>query len=297
MDSDETLVITGGWRAHLPKLLGLAGLICVAYAGARQLSYWIVPVGGVIFAGAYVIERKALWSYAISTSSVGKLVRQALVTVAIQTVVVGIFYLLFFGLAAIVTGRAGFTAFGLHETGLMLVTAACFIAAAVLKSLFAASSAPDDTLAILEEIDDLASSSIIMPVRIFQLASQIAKQKLGFAIPLIEQCAANEESFHVRRVAYTAVRFMGLRENPLLDVRAFLDRGFADSHPWVRYDAVFAAERLGFEDHALQAKLIEFADGLEPPPEGESIASSDADLQLRVRAARLLRKLEGPAAA
>ncbi len=296
MDSDETMDIKGGWRAHLPKLLGLAGLICIAYAGARQLSYWVVPWGGLIFAGAYVIERRALWAYASSTSCLSKVVRQMLVTVVTQTIAVGVFYLLFFGLAAIVTGRAGFTVFGMHEVVLLAVTAIFFAAAAVLKSLFAMSSAPDDTLSILEEIDDLASSSVVMPVRIFQLASQISKQTPGFAIPLIEQCAAHQESFHVRRVAYTAIRFMGQRENPLLDIRAFLDRGFADPHPWVRYDAVFAAERLGFDDAALHATLNQIADGFEPPPEGEAIASSDADLQLRVRAARLLRKLEAPAA-
>jgi hypothetical protein len=296
LDPDETLNAAGGWRENLPKLLGLAGLGCIAYAGACQLSYWIVPVGGLVFAGAYGIERRALWSYARSTSSLSKLAQQLLVTVAIQSVVVAIFYLLFFGLAAIVTGRAGFTDFGLHEVILLVVTTACFVLAAILKPMLGTPSVPDDTLAILEEIDDIASSSIVMPVRIFQLASQIAKQKIDFAAPLIERCA-NGESFHVRRVAFTAVRFMGLRENPLLDVRGFLDKGFADSHAWVRYDAVFAAERLGFDDPALRTKLIEIADGLELPSEEEALASSDADLQLRVRAARLFKKLEGPAAA
>ncbi|WP_243372437.1 hypothetical protein [Microvirga solisilvae] len=297
MDSDDTLKVAGGWREHLPKLLGLAGLICIAYAGARHLSFWVIPLGGLIFAAASIIERRELWAYALSTESVGKAVRQVLLTVATQIVVVAIFYLLMFGLAAIVTGRATFTPFGMHEAIVLLLTAAFFSLAAILKPMLGASSVPDDTLAILEEIDEIASSSIVMPVRIFQLASRIAQQRLGFAVGLIEQCADNEESFHVRRVAFTAIRFMGLRENPLLDVRAFLDKGFADSHPWVRYDAVFAAEKLGFDDPALRSKLIEMADGLEPPPEGESITSSDADLQLRVRAARLLRKLETPAAA
>jgi len=113
---------------------------------------------------------------------------------------------------------------------------------------------------------------------------------------LIEQCAAREESFHVRRVAFTAVRFMGLRDSPLLDTRAFLDRGFADPHPWVRDDAVFAAEALGFDDPALRARLAEIADGLELPSKDEPLSSDDALLQSRVRAARLLKRLEESAA-
>jgi hypothetical protein len=276
-------------------MLGLAGLICIAYAGACQLSYWMIPLGGLIFAGASIMERKTLWTHALSTSSAVKVVGQILITVAIQIFVVGIVFLLFFGLAAIVTGHAAFTPFGLHEAIVLVLIAASFGFAAVLKSPSGSPLALDDTLAILEEIDEIASSSIVMPVRIFQLASRISKQKLGFAVPLIEQCAANQDSFHVRRVAFTAVRFMGLRDNPLIDVRAFLDQGFADPHPWVRYDAVFAAEKLGFDDPALRAKLAEIADGVELPPEGESIASSDALLQSRVRAARLLQYLERPA--
>lgn len=296
MDFDERANDAGSWREHLPKLLGLAGLGCMAYAGARHLSFWIIPLGGVIFAAAAIVERRALWAYALSTASFGKAVRQVIVTVAFQMVVVAIFYLLLFGLAAIVTGHAAFTSFGAHETIVLALTATFFGLAAFLKPLLGTSSVPDDTLAILEEIDAIASSSIVMPVRIFQLASQIAKQKLGFAVPLIEQCAANEDSFHVRRVAFTAVRFMGLRNNPLLDIRAFLDKGFADPHAWVRYDAVFAAEALGFDDPDLRATLGDIADGLEPP-DGEAIASSDALLQARVRAARLLKRLQGPAAA
>jgi hypothetical protein len=214
-----------------------------------------------------------------------------------QICVVGIFYLVFYGLTAIVTGRAGFSAFGLHEVVVLALTAGFFGIAALLKSRAGAFMGPDDTPAILDEIGALASSSIVMPVTIFQLASRIAKQKLGLAVALIEQCAANEESFHVRRVAFTAVHFMKMRDNPLLDIRAFLDRGLADQHPWVRYDAVFAAEALGLDDPALRARLAEIADGLEPPPEGEPLTSSDALLQSRTRAARLLRRLEGSEAA
>jgi hypothetical protein len=297
LDSDEKLNVAGGWREHLPKLLGLAGLICIAYAGARHLSFWIVPVGGLIFAAASIIERRALWAHTLSTASIGKAVRQVLATVAIQIVVVAIFYSLMFGSAAIVTGSATLMPFGLHEAAVLALTAAFFGMAAILKPMMGASSTPDDTFAILAEIDEIGSSSIVMPVRIFSLASRISKQQLGFAVRMIEQCAADEESFHVRRVGFTVVRFMEMRENPLLDVRAFLDRGFADPHPWVRYDAVFAAEKLGFDDTALRDRLIEMADGMEPPPEGESITSSDADLQLRVRSARLLKRLETPAAA
>jgi hypothetical protein len=242
-------------------------------------------------------ERKAFWTYALSTSSLMKLARQLLGTLLTQILVVGIFYLLFFGLGAIVTGRVGFAAFGMHEAAVLALSAAFFVAAALLKARFGSSSVPDDTLAILEEIEGLASSSIVMPVTIFQLASRIAKQKIGLAVALIEQCAAHADSFHVRRVAFTAVRFMGLRDNPLLDVRAFLDRGFEDPHPWVRYDAVFAAETLGLDDPVLRARLAEIADDLEPPPEGEPLTSSDALLQSRARAARLLRRLEGSEAA
>jgi hypothetical protein len=296
VNSDVQVVDMSEWREHLPKLLDLAGLACIAYAGARQLSHWILPLGGLIFAAASVIEQRAFWQYALSTSSLVNVARQLLGTLLSQIVVVAIFYLLSFGLAAIVTGRAGFMFFGTHEMTVLALTAAFFGLAALLKSRSGSSGVPDDTLAILERIEELASSSIVMPVTIFQLASQIAKQKPGFAASLIEQCAAREESFHVQRVAFTAVRFMELRDSPLLDTRAFLDRGFTDPHPWVRYDAVFAAEALGFNDPALRARLAEIAGGLEPPPEDELLPSSDALLQSRVRAARLLKRLEGPAA-
>jgi len=293
VNSDVQVVDMSEWREHLPKLLGLAGLVCIAYAGARQLSYWILPLGGLIFAAASAIEQRALWQCALSTSSPMKVARQLVGTLLSQIVVVAIVYLLFFGLAAIVTGRAGFTSFGTHEMIVLALAAASFGLATLLKARSGLSGVPNDTLAILERIEELASSSIVMPVTIFQLASQIAKQRAGFAASLIEQCAGREESFHVRRIAFTAVRFMGVRDCPLLDMRAFLDQGFADPHPWVRSDAVFAAEALGFDDPALRARLAEIADGLEPPPEDEPLPSSDALLQSRVRAARLLRQLEG----
>jgi hypothetical protein len=261
------------------------------------MSFWIVPLGGVIFAAASVIERRALWQYALSSLSFAEVARQLLMTVLTQMGVVAIVYLLLFGLAAIVTGHAGFAEFGRHAAIVLALTAAFLWVAAVLKARLGADWTADDALTILEEIEALASSPIVMPATIFRLASQIAKQKRGFAVSLIKQCVAYDESFHVRRIAFAAIRLMGLCDNPLLDVRAFLDRGFADPHPWVRHDAVFAADALGFDDEALRTRLAEIAGGIESPADDCPLPSSDALLHSRVKAARLLKRLEGPVAA
>lgn len=291
------MAITGNWRAYLPQFFGLMGLLTIAYAGARHLSYWTMPLGGLIFATASVVERRALWIYAFSTSRMTTVIRQLVMTIVTQMALVAIFYLLSFGLATIVTGRADFSPFGLHEEIVLGLAAIFFGIAGMMKGRFASPAASDSTLAILDRIAELASSSIVMPAMVFGLASQIAKQKPALAVALIRQCAANHESFHVRRVAFTAVRFMNLRDNPLLDVRAFLDRGLEDEHPWVRDDAVFAADALGYDDAPLRSSLASIAEDVDLPPDDDVLASSDASLQSRVRAARLLKRLETAAAA
>lgn len=297
MTSGLQTVSTPPWRERLPSLLGLMGLAGVTYAGALQLSWVIVPLAGLIFAGASLYEKRHLWRLSLERDSRAAVAKGIALTILVQQIVVGVFYILFFGIAAAITGRSAFAPFGGHAILVLAFIAACFAAGAWLKNRAAPASDPDDTGEILDGIEELAASTIVMPVRIFQLASRVAQMNIGSSAAMIEYCAAREDSVHVRRVAFTALRFMKLPDNPVLDTRAFLDRGLSDPHPWVRYDAVWVAETLGYDDEALRAKLAEIADGLEPPASDEHPPSSDALLQSRIRAARLLKKLRDGGAA
>jgi hypothetical protein len=75
LDSDAQMNAAGHWYGRMSKLMGVAGLGCLAYAGAHHLSHWIIPLGSLIFTSAFMIERRALWTYALSTSCLAKLAR------------------------------------------------------------------------------------------------------------------------------------------------------------------------------------------------------------------------------
>ncbi|MDL2283546.1 hypothetical protein LJC19_00125 [Oxalobacter sp. OttesenSCG-928-P03] len=147
---------------------------------------------------------------------------------------------------------------------------------------------------LMAEAEEMATLDAIMPVRIFNLASRFAEApdpELTAKLVDKELTRSTDKRGFVRRVGYTALRFMKRKDFKGTNVSQVIMRGLDDPVEWVRYDAVWAGEAVGLDTPAFRKKLAEMAKGLDPS-EYESIPASDAKKQRQRRAGRLLKKLE-----
>jgi hypothetical protein len=78
--------------------LGIGLLAIAIYTGFAKLPLWSVPLLALLFTAAYIQGKWYLWSSLFQQQN-RKLYQSLLVTYLIQTVVVGIFYLLGSGVA------------------------------------------------------------------------------------------------------------------------------------------------------------------------------------------------------
>lgn len=172
-----------------------------------------------------------------------------------------------------------------------LMAAACLSFFCLFSHDADAAQYPPYYQALMDEAAEMGTLSAIMPVRIFNLASRFAEgPDQALAARLADTELTRSPSKFVRRVGYTAIRFMGKKDFPETDMPVLILRGLDDENDWVRYDAVWAGEAVGLDTPAFREKLAGLAQGLDPA-EYDAIPASDAAKQLQRRAGKLLRKL------
>lgn len=247
---------------------GLLVIATAIAAGFWLRSPWIVLLLALSFTVLYVGGKLDQWRHVWMAHGPSAVAKTLVVTLPIQGVLAGLFYLIGAGVGAL-AGRSGFAARlddfdfalagGLLAVGLV-ATAAIHAAEAreqrVTPETMADVLSPE-IRAVMDEAFELSQQVVAMPVQIFSLARRLADHP-----DKAETLAAmgeffDDENAFVRRVAYTALRFMGQGGRDLdpttLDRR--IVSGMSDPAVWVRYDAAWAAGDIAGDDQAFAAAL------------------------------------------
>ena len=246
---------------------GLTVLGVAIYAGFLYRSPWIIALLTLSFTALYVSGKIEQWKLLARTQGAVAIVKALLVTLPIQAVLAGIFYLIGVGIGAIAGNRSfaeRLEGFDVTLAGGLLVfglAAGALIYAAEARA-GAGGTASAHTLSqgitsIMDEAFELGQQSVAMPVQIFSLARRLTDHDdRGEALAAMEQFFDDESAF-VRRVPLTALRFMGQAGRDLdpqaLDKRII--KGMSDPAVWVRYDAAWAAGEIKGDDAAFAAAL------------------------------------------
>lgn len=274
-----------------------SGLVIVGtaiLAGYWFRSPWIIALLAVCFTILYVGGKLAQWKAVVRTHGVGAVGKALAATLPIQTVLCGIFYLIGSGIGALAGQRAfadrleGFDfalAGGLVVFGLSATVAVQVLEARGSTNSDAGFSA--EMKAIIAEASALGKQAVAMPVQIFSLARRLADHPDRQETLAAMERFFDAESAFVRRIPFTALRFMGQDARDLdpdeLDRR--IVEGMADPAVWVRYDAAWVAGEIVGDDAAFTDALSEMirvseaagADGLD-----ENAAEHKALLRARM---------------
>lgn len=278
---------------------GLTVVGTAVYAGFLYRSPWIIVLLTLSFTALYVGGKVEQWRLLARIRGMAGVLKSLLVTLPIQAVLAGIFYLIGVGVGAIAGNRSfaerlesfdwtlagGLLIFGL------VATTAIYIAEARGGE---AASGPAHTLStgirdIMDEAAELGQQTVAMPVQIFSLSRLLADHAdRGEALAAMENFFDDDNAF-VRRVAYTAIRFMGQGGRDL-DPQA-LDRrivkGMSDAAVWVRYDAAWAAGEIKGDDAAFAAGLKRMIETAEAAGAGK-LAENDSAHKALTRARKSL---------
>ena len=289
----------------LPSLVLLATPFA---AGLLHRPFIIIAALAIVFTGAFIAGKSGAWRQALFSKSAAAIALDLVVTLAIQSVLTAVLYFIGYGISALVAGTT-------QPAGIAAVDAA-IVVIAILAAVFAGFFRAKATAAVaspdmgtdagsegasvgdgdpyeplIVEAVELGADTIAMPVRIFALARKFADMPdPAETVRVLQATAFDDDSMFVRRMAHTALRFIGRSDVATVDVPALILRGLDDPHPWVRYDAVWAGDVVGLRDEAFQAKLAALA-GDADPADTTAVPTSDAAAQLRMRAARTLAKL------
>jgi hypothetical protein len=145
---------------------------------------------------------------------------------------------------------------------------------------------PKELTAIHAEAEDIGQQDVIMPIRIFALARQITDQPdTRTMLAYLDSRLFDHDNKFVRRVAYTAIRFMGQRARDtgpdLVDRR--IVSGMSDDNAWVRYDAAWAAGLIRGDDKAYAAALADMIARHEADPAAADAESAEGKGLARAR--------------
>jgi hypothetical protein len=270
-------------------------ILAIVVAGSMRLSPWFVPLAAIPMTITYVWQKRQLWRASLVAFGTVRTALGLPVTYLIQIVVTGVFFLIPFGIAAALTGEGVSGSFGTRELAALAV-AALGCAGAVLSDR---DLGPEEIESGYEDLIDrciaLGAEPVAMPADIFALARDFAdRPNPELTLAILESTVVDDESRFVRRVAQTAIRFVGRRDSENADVHAMVMRGLEDEDAWVRYDAVWAGQVLGFSDAGFRDRVAEIADGMEAPP--ADARAQGAEENARLRAARLLAELDASGA-
>jgi hypothetical protein len=102
-------------------LMGVSLMVIVLWVGFSQRSLWTLPLLGLAFTAAYVTGKLRVWRVAMRDGKIGQAIAGLPVTFLVQTVLVGVTYLIGFGLGALVKGEAGLAPFDRLDAMLALL--------------------------------------------------------------------------------------------------------------------------------------------------------------------------------
>jgi len=248
------------------RIITAAAVVVTAVAaGYLHRAPWIVALLALSFTVLYVAGKLPQWRGLLRTQGWSNIARAVALTLPVQAIMAGVFYLIGVGIGAITGERdmawrlepfdvalaGGLLVFGLVSSSII------YAAEARAQSPAATAALSPEMRAIVDEARDLGEQPVAMPVQIFALARRLADhpdraETLAAMHPFFD-----DESAFVRRVAYTALRFMGQAGRDADP--AALDRrivsGMRDDAVWVRYDAAWCAGDVVGDDAAFAAAL------------------------------------------
>lgn len=234
-------------------------------AGYLHRTPWIVALLAATFTVLYVAGKLPQWRELVQTEGLKGIARALALTVPVQAILAGVAYLIGVGVGAIIGGRdlaSRLETFDVALAGGLLVFGLVSGTIISVAEARADTTAPraDRSLemrAVMDEARVLGEQSVAMPAQIFALARRLADhddraEALGVMQPFFD-----DDNAFVRRIAYTALRFMGQNgrdaDPDVLD-RRIVD-AMADGAVWVRYDAAWCAGSIKGDDEAYAAAL------------------------------------------
>lgn len=242
------------------------------YAGFAHRSPWIIALLALSFTAVYVTGKFPQWRDLARTRGAGSVLKAVTVTVPVQAIFAGTFYLIGLGLGALLAKRdiaENLEMFDVSLAGGLLVFGIAASALIYSSEVRAAGRPPAQQMSvgmrdIMDETHELGRLVVAMPVQIFSLSRRLTDHPDRMEALAAMARYFDDDNAFVRRVAYTALRFMGQtardHDPEALDARVI--KGMSDEAVWVRYDAAWIAGEIRGDDAAYAnalRKMIEDA--------------------------------------
>jgi hypothetical protein len=250
-----------GGALRVATALAIVGT--AVYAGVIHRSPWIVALIALSFTVLYMAGKASQWRSLVREGGTNAVAKALAVTLPVQAVLAGIFYLIGLGVGTALGGRSlatrletfdlalagGLLAFGLVASGIIYATE--------VRAGATGSGLSDEMQAIMLEAFELGEQDVAMPAQIFSLARRLTDHPdRNEALGAMDQFFKDDNAF-VRRIAFTGLRFMGQSGRDMMPKA--LDRriveGMRDEAVWVRYDAAWCAGEIAGDDAAFAAAL------------------------------------------
>jgi hypothetical protein len=285
----------------LRAIVALTVVGTAIYSGFVHRSPWIIALLSLSFTVLYIAGKIAQWRMLARSEGPTGVAKAVAVTLPVQAILAGVFYLIGLGLGAVFAKReiaGAIEPFDLTLAGGLLVFGVA--ASAIIYSVEARATEPAsahqlslEIREIMDEAYDLGQQVVAMPIQIFSLSRRLTDHPDRHeALSAMEQFFDDDNAF-VRRVAYTALRFMGQAGRDLdpvaLDARVI--KGMSDEAVWVRYDAAWIAGVIKGDDAAYAnalRKMIEDA----VAAQANRADKSDAEHKALTRARESLKLVE-----
>lgn len=245
---------------------GLLIVVTAVYAGFLHRSPWIIALLAASFTLLYVGGKLEQWRMLARMYGAVAVLKALVVTLPIQAIVSGVFYLIGVGIGALAGQRA--FADRLEQLDVALAGGLLVLGVLATTAIHVAEARADvdperelsaEIRAIMDDASELGQQVVAMPVQIFALARRLADHADKHETLAAMATFFDDDNAFVRRVAYTALRFMGQAGRDLdpqeLDRR--IVAGMSDAAVWVRYDAAWAAGEIRGDDAGFAAALTE----------------------------------------
>ncbi len=262
------------------------------FAGYLHRSPWIILPLGAVFSVLHILGRLEQWWEHWRVIGPPMLWSLAL-TVPIQCVLVAVLYLIGFGVGSLIDDRPRAAALTNFDSAIaiavLVLGSALTLVIRVIETPQRLNRSEGNVLSqeiqtLIGDVITLEAQTTAMPVQIFSLARRFAEhgdRDETFAV--LEPMAFDSESAFVRRVAMTALRFMGQAGRDYLptDVDRRIIAGMQDPAVWVRYDAAWAAGEIEGEGDAFATALRDMIARAEADPGNTRDTESAAALALK----------------
>jgi hypothetical protein len=234
-------------------------------AGYLHRAPWIIVLLTLSFSTLYIAGKLPQWRLLARSEGAPGIVKAMALTLPVQAILAGVFYLVGVGVGAIVGGRelaARLESFDLALAGGLLAFG--LVSSSIIYVAEAQAAAPDpqrdlspEIRAVMDEAFELGQQSVAMPVQIFSLARRLADHPDRAETLAAMAQFFDDDSAFVRRIPYTALRFMGQagRDADPQGLDRRIVQGMRDPAVWVRYDAAWCAGVITGDDEGYAVAL------------------------------------------